>query len=177
MEREWKNLESKQGRSVVEVSSVPEFDATEGLTKKWGRTSQDKGPVRWLVLVLVWAGWCWFFVKEKYYWLVGLGWLKPTSEQAERPRGRGVFVPAWRPRLGKVPRHVRRLVEAVTWNRISRPSTPNIHSLHDWLFIHRLNILRVMYSIRASPIIQWIYSWLLSVWKLIANLLVHSYNS
>ena len=31
--------------SVVEVSSVPEFDATEGLTKKWGRTSQDKDRV------------------------------------------------------------------------------------------------------------------------------------
>jgi len=40
------------------------------------------GPVRWLVLVLVWAGWCWFFVREKHCWLAGLGWLKPTSEQA-----------------------------------------------------------------------------------------------
>jgi len=27
------------------------------------------GPVRWLVLVLVWTGWCWFFVREKYCWL------------------------------------------------------------------------------------------------------------
>jgi len=42
----------------------------------------DLGRVRWLVLVLVWAGWCWFFVREKHYWLAGLGWLKPTSEQA-----------------------------------------------------------------------------------------------
>ena len=28
-----------------------------------------KGPVRWLVLVLVWAGWCWFFVRGKHCWL------------------------------------------------------------------------------------------------------------
>jgi len=41
------------------------------------------GHVRWLVLVLVWAGWCWFFVRGKHCWLTGLGWLKPTSEQAE----------------------------------------------------------------------------------------------
>jgi len=41
------------------------------------------GPVRWLVLVLVWAGWCWFFVRGKHCWLAGLGWLKPTSEQAD----------------------------------------------------------------------------------------------
>jgi len=42
------------------------------------------GLVRWLVLVLVlvWAGWCWFFVRGKHCWLAGLGWLKPTSEQA-----------------------------------------------------------------------------------------------
>ena len=32
-------------------------------------------PVRWLVLVLVWAGWCWFFVRGKHCWLAGLGWL------------------------------------------------------------------------------------------------------
>ena len=38
-------------------------------------------PVCWLVLVLVWAGWCWFFVRGKHCWLAGLGWLKPTSEQ------------------------------------------------------------------------------------------------
>ena len=38
----WSGLWSS---SVVEVSSVPEFDATEGLTKKWGRTSQDKDRV------------------------------------------------------------------------------------------------------------------------------------
>ena len=43
---------------------------------------KDNGPVCWLVLVLVWAGWCWFFVRGKYCWLAGLGWLKPTSEQA-----------------------------------------------------------------------------------------------
>ena len=36
-----------------------------------------------MVLVLVWAGWCWFFVREKHYWLAGLGWLKPKSEQAD----------------------------------------------------------------------------------------------
>jgi len=41
-------------------------------------------PVRWLGLVLVWAGWCWFFVREKHCWLAGFSWLKPTSEQAER---------------------------------------------------------------------------------------------
>ena len=41
------------------------------------------GPVRWLMLVLVWAGWCWFSVRGKHCWLAGLGWLKPTSEQAE----------------------------------------------------------------------------------------------
>jgi len=40
-------------------------------------------PVRWLVSGLVWAGWCWFIVREKHCWLAGLGWLKPTSEQAE----------------------------------------------------------------------------------------------
>jgi len=42
------------------------------------------GPVRWLVLVLVlvWTGWCWFFVRGKYCWLAGLGWLKPAGEQA-----------------------------------------------------------------------------------------------
>ena len=39
-------------------------------------------PTRWLVLVLVWAGWCWFFVRGKHYWLASLGWLKPTSEHA-----------------------------------------------------------------------------------------------
>jgi len=43
----------------------------------------DNGPVRWLVLMLVWAGWCWFFMRGKHYWLAGLGWLKPTSEQTE----------------------------------------------------------------------------------------------
>jgi len=43
---------------------------------------EETGPVRWLGLVLVWAGWCWFFVREKHCWLAGLGWLKPTSEQA-----------------------------------------------------------------------------------------------
>ena len=32
-------------------------------------------------LVGFWAGRCWFGVREKYYWLAGLGWLKPTSEQ------------------------------------------------------------------------------------------------
>jgi len=42
-----------------------------------------KLPVRWLVSELVWAGWCWFIVREKHCWLAGLGWLKPTSEQAE----------------------------------------------------------------------------------------------
>jgi len=42
-----------------------------------------QGPVRWLVLVLVWAGWCWFFMRGKHCWLAGLGWLKPTSEQAK----------------------------------------------------------------------------------------------
>jgi len=41
------------------------------------------GYVRWLVSGLVWAGWYWFIVKEKYYWLTSLGWLKPTSEQKE----------------------------------------------------------------------------------------------
>ena len=40
-------------------------------------------PVRWLVSGLVWADWCWFYVREKYYWLAGLGWLKPTSEQGD----------------------------------------------------------------------------------------------
>jgi len=25
------------------------------------------GPVRWLVLVLIWAGWCWFFMRVKHY--------------------------------------------------------------------------------------------------------------
>jgi len=39
-------------------------------------------PVRWLVYGLVWAGWCWFVVREKHCWLAGLGWLKPTNEQA-----------------------------------------------------------------------------------------------
>ena len=47
---------------------------------------QSKGmvqwPVRWLVSGLVWAGWCCFVMREKYCWLTGLGWLKPTSEQA-----------------------------------------------------------------------------------------------
>jgi len=37
-----------------------------------------------LVLVLVWVSWCWFFVKGKHCWLAGLGWLKPTSEQADK---------------------------------------------------------------------------------------------
>ena len=45
--------------------------------------SINKGPIRWLVLVLIWVGWCWFFVREKHCWLASLGWLKPTSEQAE----------------------------------------------------------------------------------------------
>jgi len=40
-------------------------------------------PVRWLVSELVWAGWCWFIVREKHCWLAGLGWLKSTSEQAD----------------------------------------------------------------------------------------------
>ena len=35
-------------------------------------------------LVGFWAGWCWFIVRGKHCWLAGLGWLKPTSEQAER---------------------------------------------------------------------------------------------
>jgi len=48
--------------------------------------TRSHGPVRWLVLVLVWAGWCWFFVRGKHCWLAGLGWLKPTSEQAVSPR-------------------------------------------------------------------------------------------
>ena len=26
---------------------------------------------------------CWFFVREKYCWLAGLSWLKPTSEQSD----------------------------------------------------------------------------------------------
>jgi len=39
--------------------------------------------VRWLVSELVWAGWCWFVVREKHCWLVGLGWLKPTSERGD----------------------------------------------------------------------------------------------
>ena len=43
------------------------------------------GPVRWLVLVLVWAGWCWFFVRGKHCWLTGFGWLKPTSEHMYFP--------------------------------------------------------------------------------------------
>ena len=48
-----------------------------------------KRPVRWLVSELVWTGWCWFIVREKYCWLTGLDWLKPTSEQVvERFRSR-----------------------------------------------------------------------------------------
>ena len=39
-------------------------------------------PVRCLVSGLVWASSCWFIVREKHCWLAGLGWLKPTSEQA-----------------------------------------------------------------------------------------------
>ena len=37
-------------------------------------------------LVDLWAdkpGWCWFVVREKYYWLADKPWLKPISEQAE----------------------------------------------------------------------------------------------
>ena len=40
-------------------------------------------PLRWLVSELVWADWYWFIVRGKHYWLAGLGWLKPTSEQAD----------------------------------------------------------------------------------------------
>jgi len=29
--------------------------------------------VRWLVSGLIWAGWCWFIMREKYYWLADLG--------------------------------------------------------------------------------------------------------
>jgi len=36
-----------------------------------------------LVSGLIWADWCWFVVREKYRWLAGLGWLKPTSKQAD----------------------------------------------------------------------------------------------
>jgi len=36
-----------------------------------------------LVSGLVWAGWCWFIVREKHCWLTDLGWLKPTNEQAK----------------------------------------------------------------------------------------------
>ena len=47
------------------------------------RASSVIRHVRWLVSGLVWADWCWFVVREKYCWLAGLGWLKPTSEQAD----------------------------------------------------------------------------------------------
>jgi len=40
-------------------------------------------PVRRLVSGLVWAGGCWFGVREKHCWLADLGWLKPTSEQGD----------------------------------------------------------------------------------------------
>ena len=43
-------------------------------------------PVRWLVSRLVWAGWCWFIVREKHCWLVDFSWLKPTSEQGAKLR-------------------------------------------------------------------------------------------
>ena len=36
-------------------------------------SQKDDGPVRWLVLVLVWASSCWFFVRGKHCWLAGLG--------------------------------------------------------------------------------------------------------
>ena len=32
------------------------------------------------------ACWCWFIMREKYYWLVDLDWLKPTNEQAKSSR-------------------------------------------------------------------------------------------
>jgi len=52
------------------------------MTTNVGRKRINIRPVRWSVLVLVWTGWCWFFMRRKYCWLTCLGWLKPTSEQA-----------------------------------------------------------------------------------------------
>ena len=49
----------------------------------YGVQYSNNRHVRWLVSGLVWAGWCWFIVREKHCWLAGLSWLKPTSEHAE----------------------------------------------------------------------------------------------
>ena len=55
-----------------------------------------KRPVRWLISGLVWAGWCWFVVREKHCRLASLGWLKPTSEQAAESKQTLIYIPSSR---------------------------------------------------------------------------------